>query len=219
MCYISDTYVRLNTVGRTRETPLKLHSEHQQTCLPALYTLRIIVKNLCFPYLQLINYSSYWINLKTQSSYKKFYDHDIKQINYWVGDCIFIRFPAEERHKGCKLSDPWHRPYQFESRKYSDVTTTRIYFLEKPQVQVHQQRITRYLPELVTVHDCYGSKKWVEDLHRQKEQNIEIDPNKNMDAGDAEQDDEQYNDEDKQRVDCEICESTGHRDDHSVTLF
>ena len=75
---------------------------------------------------------------KAQKRYKKYYDRDTKQVDYRVGDWIFIRFPAEETGRGRKLSHPWHGPYRIASRKDPDVTATKVYFPEEGQIQVHQ---------------------------------------------------------------------------------
>ena len=109
---------------------------------------------------------------KAQKRYKKFYDRDAKQIDYRVGDWIFIRFPADESGKGHKLSHPWHGPYRILARKDPDVTATKVYFPQEGHIQVHQQRVTKCPPELVTGYYWYGSKQrsegkipqWIERL-------------------------------------------------------
>ena len=74
---------------------------------------------------------------KAQKPYKKYYDRE--QVDYRVGDWIFIRFPAKEIGRGLKLSHPWHGPYRIVSRRDPDVTATKVYFPEEGQVQIHQQ--------------------------------------------------------------------------------
>ena len=134
---------------------------------------------------------------KVQSWYKKSYDRDTRKINYRVGDWIFIRFPAEETGQGRKLSNPWHGPYWIVSRRDPDVTATKVYFPEEPQVQVHQQWVTRCPPHLVTGYYWYGPKKhstggaprsprWVEDLQKGVKPNVETNLDSVVDMEDAE---------------------------------
>lgn len=163
---------------------------------------------------------------KAQKRYKKLYDRNTKQIDYRVGDWIFIRFPAEETGKGRKLSHPWHGPYRIVSRRDPDVTAVKVYFPEEDQVQIHQQRIARCPPELVVGYYWYGSRKhsaggapkWVEGLQKevdlQEVQSTEADQSEKDAEKDMEQDDNQFDGEDEQRDDDdgdEVSESPGHQ--------
>ena len=85
---------------------------------------------------------------------------------------MFIRFPAEETGPNRKLSHPWHGSYRVVARKDPDLTATKVYFPQQGQIQVHQQRVTKSPPALVTGYYWYGPKKhsngkvpqWVEKL-------------------------------------------------------
>ena len=92
---------------------------------------------------------------KAQKRYKEVYDQKTKQVDYRVGDWVFIRFPAEETGQNHKLSNPWHGPYRILSRKDPDVTASKVYFPQEGQIQVHQQRVTRCPPELVAGYYWY----------------------------------------------------------------
>jgi len=48
---------------------------------------------------------------RAQEHYKNLYDWKTKQVDYQVGDWVFIRFPAEETGPNWKLSHPWYGPY------------------------------------------------------------------------------------------------------------
>ena len=94
-----------------------------------------------------------------QKHYKDYYDRGAKQVDYRLGDWVFIKFPAEETGQNRKFSNPWHGPYRIVARKDPDITTTKVYFLQEEQIQVHQQRVTCCLPALVTGYYWYGPKK------------------------------------------------------------
>ena len=57
-------------------------------------------------------------------------------------------------------------------RNNPDITTTKVYFPQGGQIQVHQQRVARCPPELITGYYWYGSNQnsrgkvpqWVEQL-------------------------------------------------------
>ena len=93
-----------------------------------------------------------------------------KQVNYQVGDWVFIKFPADETRPNRKLSNSWHGPYRV-------VTATKVYFPQEGPVRVHQQRITSSPPALVAEYYWYGPKKhssgkvpqWVEKLMKEDE--------------------------------------------------
>ena len=62
------------------------------------------------------------------------------------------------------------------ARKDPDVTTTKVYFPQEGQIQVHRQCVTRSPPALVTVYYWYGPKKrsekvpqWIRDLTKADE--------------------------------------------------
>ena len=85
----------------------------------------------------------------------------------------------------------------------SHVTATRVYFPDEPQVQVHQQWITRCPLKLVTGYYWYGSNKhstggthkWEEDFfQKEQEHNVETDHDSNVNT-DIEQDDKECNDD------------------------
>ena len=78
---------------------------------------------------------------KSQERYKHFYDRKAVQTNYSIGDWIFIRFPAVETGRNCKLSQPWQGPYCILQRNDPDITASKVYFPEYGQIQVHQQRV------------------------------------------------------------------------------
>ena len=111
---------------------------------------------------------------KSENHYKHQYDHTAVQTNYCVGDWIFIKFPAVETGKNCKLSQPWEGPYCILQRNDPDITASKVYFPDDGQIQVHQQRVTytRYPPELVAGYYWYGPAKhsfgktpqWVQSL-------------------------------------------------------
>ena len=109
---------------------------------------------------------------KSQNRYKHQYDRKAVQTDYCVGDWIFIRFPAVERGKNRKLSQPWQGPYRILQRKDPDITASKVYFPDEGQIQVHQQRVTRCPPELIAGYYWYGSAKhsfgrtlqWVQSL-------------------------------------------------------
>ena len=109
---------------------------------------------------------------KAQKHYKECYDRKAKQVDYQVGDWVFIKFPAEETGRNRKLSNPWHGPYRVLSRRDPDVTATKVYFPQEGQIQVHQQRVTRCPPDLIAGYYWYGPKKhssgkvpmWIEKL-------------------------------------------------------
>lgn len=75
---------------------------------------------------------------RAQKQYKDLYDQKAKQVDYQVGEWVFIKFPAEETGPNQKLSNPWHGPYHSVARKDQDVTATKIYFVQEGQIQVHQ---------------------------------------------------------------------------------
>ena len=114
-----------------------------------------------------------------QEHYKNSYDRGTKQVDYRLGDWVFIRFPAEETGPNRKLSSPWHEPYRIVAIRDPDVTTTKVYFPQEGQIQVHQQRITHCPPALVTDHYWYGPKKhsegkvpqWIENLMKADKNN------------------------------------------------
>ena len=107
------------------------------------------------------------------------YDRKTKQVDYQVGDWVFIKFPAEETGPNQKLSTPWHGPYRIVARKDPDVTATKVYFSHERQIQVHQQRVTS-CP--VTGYYWYGPKKhsdgkvpqWVEKLMKADESGVQV---------------------------------------------
>jgi len=86
---------------------------------------------------------------RAQERYKRSYDKRSKQVDYHIGDWIFIYFPAVESGRNGKLSHPWHGPYRVVGPKDPDVTAAKVYFPTQSQIQVHQQRVCRYPPELV----------------------------------------------------------------------
>ena len=119
---------------------------------------------------------------KAQKHYKECYDRRTKQVDYQVGDWVFIKFPAEETGRNRKLSNPWHGPYRIMSRKDPDVTAVKVYFPQDGQIQVHQQRVTRCPPQLIVGYYWYGPKKhsdgkvpqWIERLTKENESPTEI---------------------------------------------
>ena len=147
---------------------------------------------------------------KAQKHYKKLYDRNAKQVDCRVGDWIFIRFPGEETGQGRKLSHPWHGPYCIVSRRDPDVTAIKVYFPEERQIQVHQQRVAKCPPELVTGYYRYGIKKrsmggtpkWVKNL--QKETELQ----KETDSPEGQNVETDYDDEDKAEDD-QMSESLG----------
>ena len=171
---------------------------------------------------------------KAQKRYKKFYDRKAEQVDYRVGDWIFIRFPAEESGRGRKLSHPWHGPYRIISKRDPDVTAVKVYFPGEGSIQVHQQRVTRCPTELVTGYYWYGPKKhctggapkWVIDLQKQADtQKGQSDLADHNDEEDAQKSvshkENECNDEDTHRdnhEEFEVSESTGRQADQGVTL-
>jgi len=113
---------------------------------------------------------------RAQERYKRSYDKHSKQVDYHIGDWIFIYFPAVESGRNRKLSHPWHGPYRVVGRKDPDITATKVYFPTHSQIQVHQQRVCRCPPELIPGYYWYGSKqhslgsipKWVQELQNQE---------------------------------------------------
>jgi len=109
---------------------------------------------------------------KAQVQYKHYFDRSSKQVDYRVGEWIFIRFPAEETGRNRKLSHPWHGPYRILSHKDPDVTAVKVYFPNEGQIQVHQQRVCQCPPELIPGYYWYGrgqrstgrTPRWVENL-------------------------------------------------------
>ena len=112
---------------------------------------------------------------KAQKRYKDLYDRKTKQVDYQVGDWVFIKFPAEETGPNRKLSSPRHG-------QDPDVTATKVYFPHERQIQVHQQRVTSCPPALVTGYYWYGPKKysdgkvpqWVEKLMKADESGVQV---------------------------------------------
>ena len=83
---------------------------------------------------------------KAQKRYKSNYDKRATCTSYpfRVGEWILIRFPHEESGCQCKLSRPWHGPYQVTENREPDVVAVKVYFLEE-QIHAHQL-LTRWVP-------------------------------------------------------------------------
>ena len=96
---------------------------------------------------------------KSQDCYKHHYDQKAVQTDYHVGDWIFIKFPAVKTGKNCKLSQPWQGPYRILQQSNPDITASEVYFPDNSQIQVHQQRVTRCPPELISGYYWYSLSK------------------------------------------------------------
>jgi len=65
-----------------------------------------------------------------------------------------IHLPQDETGKQCKLSRPWHGPYQITS----DITV-KVFFTTDPSIQVHQSIVIRCPTFLMTSIYWYGGKR------------------------------------------------------------
>ena len=65
---------------------------------------------------------------RAQDQYKHSFDQSSKQIDYKVGEWIFIRFPAEETGHNRKLPHPGHGPYRITTWRDPDVSAVKVYF-------------------------------------------------------------------------------------------
>jgi len=118
---------------------------------------------------------------RAQDQYKHYFDLSSKQVDYKVGEWIFIRFPADETGRNRKLSHPWHGPYRITTRRDPDVNAVKVYFPNEGQIQVHQQRICKCPPELIPGYYWYGKgqkstggiPKWVEKLQTRLNSELE----------------------------------------------
>jgi len=72
---------------------------------------------------------------------------------------VFIHFPQDETGKQCKLSRPWHGPYQITSCDDPDIATVKVFFPTDPFVQVHQSRVIKCPPTFLTDVYWYGGKR------------------------------------------------------------
>lgn len=71
---------------------------------------------------------------KAQKWYKRLYDCTTVQMDYCIGEWIFIRFPAVKTGKHHKLSQPWQGPYHILQQNNPDITAAKVYFLEDGQI-------------------------------------------------------------------------------------
>jgi len=76
-------------------------------------------------------------NQNAQKQYKLQYDKIAATSKLKIGGWVLVYFPQDETGKMRKLSQPWHGPYWIISRDDPDVTVTKIYFPDDPQIQVH----------------------------------------------------------------------------------
>ena len=83
-----------------------------------------------------------------QARYKKLYDRSSREVDYQLGDWVFVRFPQDETGRQRKLSRPWHGPYRIVERRDPDVTVVKVYAPQDGHIQIHQDRVTPCLPEL-----------------------------------------------------------------------
>jgi hypothetical protein len=107
-----------------------------------------------------------------QARYKKLYDRSSREVDYQLGDWVFVRFPQDETGRQRKLSRPWHGPYRIVERRDPDVTVVKVYAPQDGHIQIHQDRVTPCPPELPSGFFWYGDKrsklgrppKWVDKL-------------------------------------------------------
>ena len=98
-------------------------------------------------------------NREAQQRYKLQSEKTAKLAKFSVGDWVLIYFPQDETGKSRKLSHPWHGPYRMISRDDSDITATKIYFLDDPSMQVHQTRVQHCPYSLPSGFYWYGAKR------------------------------------------------------------
>ena len=67
-------------------------------------------------------------NQEAQGRYKHQYDKSSTPPKYQIGDWVFVYFPSEETGRLCKLSQPWHGPYQIISKDDPDVNCYQSVF-------------------------------------------------------------------------------------------
>ena len=123
-------------------------------------------------------------NLESQRRYKEQYDKTAATPKFWIGDWVLVHFAQEETGKMRKLSQPWHGPYRIVSRDDPDVTVTKLYFPDDPQIQVHQSRVQPCPPSFPGGFYWYGKRKsgpgrppkWVKERLKQIEDTLDEAP-------------------------------------------
>ena len=109
---------------------------------------------------------------QAQRRYKKQYDRTANTTDYYVGQWILVRFPADESGRYRKLSRPWHGPYRATHIKDPDMTVSKVYFPQDKSITVHQTRVKPCPPEFPAGFYWYGGTQkgigkipqWVETL-------------------------------------------------------
>ena len=85
-------------------------------------------------------------NLECQRRYKEQYDKTAVTPKFQIGDWVLVHFATctlcpRRDWEDKKLSQPWNGPYRIVSRDDPDVTVTKLYFPDDPQIQVYQSRV------------------------------------------------------------------------------
>ena len=120
-------------------------------------------------------------NLESQRCYKEQYDKTAVTPKFRIGDWVLVRFAQEETGRMRKLSQLWHGPYRIVSRDDPNVTVTKLYFPDDPQIQVHQSRVQPCPPSFPRSFYWYGKKKsgpgrppkWVKERLKQIEDTLD----------------------------------------------